>query len=111
MALHTGLKMISGSPLGYSASDAQLAVERLTLEQFAGHVDTVRVGAGKSCRFPLSADPKTRLRLGVRWAVSLAAVLLVAAATWWSIQPIGRQENRAATIASAVHSIPNVEDS
>ena len=111
IAVHTALKTISGSPLGYSAVDAQLAVERLTLEQFAGHVGADRVGTEQSCRLPMSAAPDARMRLIVRWAASLAAGLLVATAAWWSIQHIGRQEDPAASIANEVHPIPNADDS
>ena len=111
IALNTALKTISGSPMGYSAVDAQLAVERLTLEQFANHFGDSHGSIVQSCRLPVPADAKTRLSSAIRWAASLAAAMLVAAAAWWSIQHAGSLENRAATIASEAHPIPNAEDS
>ena len=111
IALNTALKTISGSPMGDSAVNAQLAVERLTLEQFANNFGNGHGSAGQSCRPPVPANTKTRLRAAVRWAASLAAAMLVAAAAWWSIQHAGRLENRAATVANEAHPIPTAEDS
>src|SRR5258707_1314064 len=92
--------------MGYTAVDAQLAIERFTLDQFAGRVGTI-----PSCELPSAPAPGARMRSIVRWATSLAAILLVAAAAWWSIRHTISHEDPTALIANEVHPIPNADDS
>jgi hypothetical protein len=90
IAVHSALATTAGSPLGAFAIDAHLAVERLTLERFAGRTMSV---SGCELKLSLSARDR-RWRTTVRWAASLSAIMLVAAATFWWVQRARRLEDQ-----------------
>jgi len=77
MAVHSSLSTMSGSA---SAADAELAVERMTLERFAGRTAVPMA----SCEIePLRWERVERWQQVLRWAVGVSAVVAVAIASWW----------------------------
>lgn len=80
IAVHSALKSAAGSPAGCSAIDAQLAIERMTLDRFAG-----------CTAFDLTTSAKTAesrtadgWRSALQWIASVSAIVLVATGAWWS---------------------------
>lgn len=90
IGVHSALATTAGSPLGSFVVDAQLAVERLTLERFTGRTNSTPLYELESSL----SHREVRWRSIIRWAVSLSAVLLVAGAAWWSTQRVGRHEEQ-----------------
>lgn len=91
VAVHSALAVTAGSP----AVEAQLAVERLTLERFAG-----RSFSEPLCQLALPASSRIeRWQSMAPWAASLAAIFVVTGLIWWSTQPIGRQEHVVGVVA------------
>ncbi len=82
IGVHSALATTAGCTLGSFVVDAQLAVERLTLERFTGRTTPLSLCAPQT---PASARG-LRWRSVIRWAASLSAVLLVAAASFWWVR-------------------------
>jgi hypothetical protein len=81
IALHCSLATAAANPLGCFADTAQLAVERMTLERFAGRIGPTALCAVEPSRSLVHA----RSRAVARWSASLSAVLVVAMAVlWWA---------------------------
>ena len=96
IAVHSALAATACSPVGCTVVEAQLAVERLTLDRFAG-----RITSAVTCDLGSSLpERRRRLQSIMLWAASLSAVLLVVAAGFWWARP-GRQQD-AATASLAV---------
>lgn len=77
IAVHSALAAMAGSA---SATDAELAVERLTLERFAGRTNLPLA--------PCDIEPVRSKRVAswqqaLRWAAGISAVIAVAIASWW----------------------------
>lgn len=87
VAVHNALAATAGSPVGCSDVEAQLAVERLTLDRFSG-----RITSDMACGIDRSSyERNRRWRSLIRWAGSLSAVLLVAVAgLWWAQTRLGQ---------------------
>jgi hypothetical protein len=84
IAVHSALAVTAGGPVGCTAADAQLAIERITLERFVGHTTFA-----PSCDDPGSpAIHESRLRSIVRWSITVAVALCTIAATLWWNWPI-----------------------
>src|SRR3989304_5708216 len=82
IAVHSVLATPAGCLSGSSVIDAQLAVERLTIERFTGRTALQSLCAREASLSALDL----RWRSPIRWAVSLSAMLLVAAAAFWSVR-------------------------
>jgi len=90
IAVHSGLTMSAAGPLGYSAVETQLMIERMTLERFAGHTDFA-VTCGLE---PSKSDRFARRRDMIRWAASLATIVLVVGAVSSLMQSARRHDER-----------------
>lgn len=77
IAVHSSLAAMAGSA---SAVEAQLAVERMTLERFAGRTDPVFAPCAS---VPKWSERNERWRSVLRWSAGLSAVVALAIASWW----------------------------
>lgn len=83
IAVHSALAATACSPMGCTDMEAQLAVERLTLERFSG-----RITSPLTCSISKSFSQRDeRMKRIVRWAASLSAAVLVAALAFWWMKP------------------------
>lgn len=80
-AIHAALAMGAGGAMGYSAVDAQLAVERAAMAQICGGKLSRPVGAcgARSTR----RERPHALGRTMRWMASLSAAVLFAACAYW----------------------------
>jgi hypothetical protein len=86
IALHSALAITAGSPYGGTATGAQLAVEQMTLERFAGRTQPVSAGERE-----LPVRTRSRpWRSEPGWMVALAAGLLTVLVAWWWVRPANR---------------------
>lgn len=80
-AIHVALATGAGGVVGYSTVDAQLAIERAAIVQVCnGRLSCVTSPRGENV-----TQPERRCLIGrtMRWAASLAAVILVSCCTYW----------------------------
>lgn len=77
VAIHSSLAAMAGSA---SAADAQLAVERITLERFAGRTGPPLAPCDME---PLQLERPERWQTVMRWAMGISAVAALTMAAWW----------------------------
>jgi hypothetical protein len=77
VAVHSALAAMAGSA---TATDAELAVERLTLERFAGRTSLPLAPCDLE---PVRSDRAASTRQALRWAAGISAMIAIAAASWW----------------------------
>ncbi|MGD9631846.1 MAG: FecR domain-containing protein [Pirellulales bacterium] len=92
VAIHSSLSAMAGSA---SAADAQLAVERITLERFAGRTGPPLAPCGIE---PLQLERRERWQSVLRWSAGISAVVALAMAGWW----LTVRERKDALLAEAV---------
>ncbi len=92
--LHNALAMTAGSPVGCFAADVHLAVERLTLERFAGCMSATARNELASL-----SDRVRPWHAMVKGVISISAVLLIGFA-WWFVQRVDQHDERLNTVAA-----------